>query len=278
MKLTIEETDVSVDHEEITSPEESPSVEYSQTKYEATRVLQCAWAESTILASQLVTGVSKSGLNIVLKKGQVFPNYTGNVALICDHVSIRPAGLSGPGGGNTSIASWSHANLTAHYSVFPKNGLFYLIRENFTPVLQFLTRPGRLLYWDSAKTKQLGNDEAPGLLISQGEWSYTIKQMPYIPEYVYTLQGKVNSVAMSSPTYSRTFPVGTILYNAPEITDYVGFSGEPQFDITLKFAYNASTWNLFFKAGAVTPQKIYDSSGSEFKQYPEANLNDLLLT
>ncbi len=280
MNLTVTDSVVSTDYEEMTSPQESPTVNYSATMFEATRTLKCAWINSMQLANQLVTKTYKNGTNVNLVKGQILPNMTGDVSLVCDYVSIAPFGL-GTGAavsGGGSISSWDYAILTAHYSIFPDNSVAYLVHENYIPSMQFLTRPGRKLFWDATQTDQLGADEAPGILIAQGEWSYTIKQMPFVPDAINDLQGCINSSEMNSPTYNRKFKERTILYESAEIRDCLGIYGEPRFDITMKFHYNKTEWNLFYPAAGTTPKKIYGSDGEEYKPYAEANLNDILLT
>ena len=199
--------------------------------------------------------------------------------LRCDRVSVEPWGKTNDEGDFL----WTSARLKAHYTGQVSTRAFSpVLTESIDPVVEFVTRPNRKLFWDGAAAVPLNRDESPGTLVQLLRWSYTIKGLPGLPGDIIPMQGLINDAVMTSDVYKMSFAIGTVLFKTPMIVPTVGMNGADAFDVTWEFLARPvglleNTWNLAWRAGFVDPQEVFDDNGVQFNQYKTTNLSDLLL-
>ena len=295
MKVYILSNPIVGNLEEEASPNASPQISLSLDNkqvniiyliHESGTGTQDAVQEATDTVRELVgeiegqlTGVTAADFSIKFTQPHSYAPITGKVGqlgIVCDQATVQPWGQSG-----SSPGEWSEARIQAHYQGRPTDPLTWLIDESMDSTVDFRTIPNRKLYWDLANSLPLGRDESPGRQIQLMRWLYTIKGLPSLPTDIFSLQGKINSAAMTSPTYGQTFPIGTVLFKAPVIVPTVGMNGTRTFDVTWEFlarpeGSTEDTWNKGYRAGTVGLQTIYNSSGV-FEQYTKTTIQDLLL-
>ena len=199
--------------------------------------------------------------------------------------TIEPFGKSSTDA--TAGIKWTYAHINVNYETMPLSYVDHLIEESWDPIIEFVTMPSRKLYWDASQADPLKNDESPARQVHMSRWSYTIRGLRGLPVDLGQLQGAVNSVAMYSPTYDLTFPVGTVLFKAPHIAPSQSNMGYNLLDITWEFVVReeysdagvaqTGTWNKGYKAGTRLGQTIYDDAGAEFAQYASEDIGSLLL-
>lgn len=284
-------------HEELTTgPGVSPESSSDLNSSRATRVLMCNWADRHTLRKELlgfgVLGAFETKASYDFTIGQRNPHAAivnaGRVREFPVQVDITPFRAAGSGAEENEEkkpeVAYEKAILTVNYEAMPfdipvlKNFLSLVLEESYDIKVEFRTLPGRHIWWDAEKTLPLAKDESPGHQIRTAEWTYKIKNIPFIPNDVYDLAGKVNNVDMVSPIFNFTFLSGTVLYEAPIVSQNIDYEGFTTFDITYSFAVYEPGWNKGFRAGSGVPQLMYDNAGEIFKTYPEDNLNKLLLS
>jgi len=195
-------------------------------------------------------------------------------------VDIEPFGQSSAAAA-TQIA-YDYAILTVTYEESPsttRDFIRLIVDEEIQPATEFLTVPNRRLYWDNGQADQLETDEAPGVLISSYSWTVTIKRLPRLPNKatLFDLVGRSNAAGMYSVLQDvvQTYAAETVLYGAPSIRSYRDYLGRTIYDLTLNFMVRPGGWNKFYKAGTLTPARIYDDGGAIVYPYPTAALDNL---
>ena len=190
-----------------------------------------------------------------------------------------------PGGELASYTQYDDAVMSIVYESVSSNSLWTLFDEDFQSSVEFLTVPGRGLFWNAdGATEPVGDDESPGVIFQRGDWTYTIKRIPYLRAEFWDHQGKVNETSIESPKYEISFTAGKLLYEGVVTTNSINYLGEQEFRAELKFAYNSLGWNNFPRAGHQkadgSPELLpmYDSTPKQYKPYAVAELKDLLLT
>jgi len=270
-------------YEEMALPQISPQASWTLSSGSLTRYLKVLWNDSGSLVRELlgyVGGTSGTSFDFFLPHKYGGHYVEANMRVI--GLSWIPYGQSSAmssGGELKNYLAYPEMILTVNYEIASDEELWMLFDEDLQISSEFVTIPGRKLYWDNATppTKPLGEDEAPGMIYSKGEWTYTIKRIPKIRNEFWSYRGKVNDAVVTSPKYATTFAIGTLLYEGMSITDGINNLGDQEFRVESKFAYNSLTWNKFPRAGYSDMQPIYNSAGAVFKPYKEADLTDLLL-
>jgi hypothetical protein len=83
--------------------------------------------------------------------------------------------------------------------------------------------------------------------------AYTWYAVPSVPAVAYGFMGLVNyynfdTLARKSPLAQSNFPIGTVIYHYPEVTDpYPMCDGTSVVDVTYHFSYNPNGWNCFYR-------------------------------
>ena len=293
IKVVIHDNIPTTAYEELGLPQASPQSSWSLDAATMTRYLKTSWDTSGDLIRQLLGYIGSSDSSGTSFHFYLPHKYGGadfSADLRCQTVSTAPFGQSealASSGEFAKYTQWPEAIFTATYETVPNtvNALYMLFDEDYQASVEFITTPGRKLFWNAdGKTEPVGEDESLGVLFPRGDWTYTIKRIPYLRDAFWDHQGGVNSTAMYSPKYNFTFSAGTILYENMVATEHINHMGDLEFRAELKFVYNSLGWNKFPRAGHQkadgTPELLpmYDDTPKQYKPYKEVELNDLLLT
>ena len=288
--VKIHDVPITTKYEEMGLPNASPQVEYSLEMIRLTRYIKTAWSTSADLASQFIGSVQQPSA-----LGDSFSYYLPHEYNAMSTPSMRavsagetPFGKStaySVGGELASYTQYDDTIMSVVYESVSDTSLQLLYDENFQSSVDFITIPGRKLFWNSdGATEPVGEDESAGIRYQRGEWSYTIKRIPFLRAAFWDHQGKVNKTAVESQKYDLRFLPGTLLFESAVPSNRTNYLGDIEFSAEARFAYNSLGWNKFPRAGKLKAdgtfdlQKMYVSGPIEYKPYGEAELNDLLLT
>lgn len=266
------EANVTVAYEEVMgSPSESYRTQGASAytigsgTFQATRTLQCAWAERTLLAQQLTGAVASVGGQILVIEPARYPDFT--------LAFVTGVTISGFGKPSDSISGlqidYTYARLQVTYEVpqfdFSTDvGDQVLVEERLSGFAEFLTLPSRQLYWDASQAEPLALDESPGKLVRGAEWNYTILQVPTLPAGLFDLIGKTNTSAVVSQTLNVMFAAETLLMGPLDPTRFITVNGASAWKLPISISYKPQGWNKYFRAGNMTtPQSLYNAAGTE---------------
>jgi len=263
---------ITVPYEELSCPQASPREDIRAASMEATRYLQCDWADRLVLARDLLGYTQRSGEMVIHHRPHVYPHHS---ALSAEVAAVSPAGAPAPAGG---AMAWAKARLRVTYRppAFGSAGddpARALVSESIEPAAEFLTVPAEDLYWDAAQEEPLGDDYELPKLVRMAEWVYTRHRMPYIPAGTWSLIGRVNASAVTSARLNASFAAETLLYQPPQLYRRTTSDGTDGWDITYRFTYRPDGWNKFYRPGETDPQPIYDAAGTVFKPYAAADFS-----
>ena len=250
-----------------------------------TRIVYVPWSQVDNAIEDLLGAVTLRGQILTFTLPQSFPHGGKKMYYLADEVHSEPKGyhaVSNTGG--TRIVQHKKAKLRVTYRPFPRRvGSFWpdgrqvIMREDIKPTGEFMTIPGRKLYWDAGSTEPLGNDEAPGVFIAGGEWVCKMTRLPSLPPVIWgDYVGRVNSNPLTSPKYRITFPAETLLMMQPDITWGIGRTGAISWTVEATMLWKPFGWNRFPKAGSATMTQIY-AGGSAYDPYLTAALENVLL-
>lgn len=183
------------------------------------------------------------------------------------------------------VPTWK--KLQAPASLNPGGPATYeYVSESLEPSAEFITMPGRKLWWDQAKTKPVSDDEAPGLLVKMQEWTRTRHRVIRPHSSITDLMGCCNDAPITSEKYGLTFAAETLLYTQPNFVEVVMPDGTKCQDLVMRFMYRPAGWNRFWRAGETQegpaggaiwqPQPVYDNAGRILKMYKPQPFDDLL--
>ena len=269
-----QEGSITVDYEEVDG---SPVEALADRGFEATRTLECAFADRLTLAQELRGGLRLVGEEWVYTPPQPYPHYP---AARAQDVRIEPFGATVAGGDPHAIA-YSLARLSVVYRVpdHGETGPEALASESLEPVVEFLTMPHEKLYWDAGGSQMLCESEAPGRLLRMVDWVYIRYKLITIPPGTLELVGKVNNVELVSTTLGLVFPPQTLLYNPPQLEREVTTDGVKTWKVTYRLTYRPETWNKFPRGGSEVMQTIYKADGggfSPFQPYEPADFSPIM--
>ena len=216
MGVRIKEPIINIDNDE---DDKSPTWEMTAEGMTARRSVRVAWSDAFDFCTQICGAVIHTGSNNYnFQQGQRFPYNKSYQNLRAVKARIRRFGGSSAAethadGGHSKLINHSDADVEIDY-VPQAWRIEGLVEETFDPSIEFLTVPNRKLYWDAGQTLELKTDEAPGVIISQATWIYTLKGWPHLPAIVAggALEGRINQYDVDSLRYSMTFPARTLLY------------------------------------------------------------------
>ena len=253
----------------------SPTEEFTDDGFSATRRLKCAWDDRFRLARQLLGGVNAHG---VLRFGQP---YLGDSAARVSGVRIRPFAASAidASEGDDQRGAYAEAELTVQYTT-PSAGAGQdtdkLIEEHVTISKEFLTVPGEELFQQPANGNGNGQGEPigepPGILIPMMAWSYTRRQLLSVPQAAATLIGHVNSATMTSPSLGLSFQPETLLYENISLRRTAGIDETPTWDVTWTLVHRPRGWNIFLLSDLTWGHVYQEGSSTPWKPYEPANL------
>ena len=276
---------LNVVHEEM---DESPVTTLNREGFSTTiRKLICAWDDRYDLIKQLLgyverTRESTPDLKVFMPHRNPHVRLGDAPDLLVNSIVVAPKGKLEAAGGSlpkSPVASYEKAVLTVNYSGWSSLLYDYLVEEKMEPSAEFLTLARHKYYWDSGQTEPLAAGAEPGVIVPASEWRYTIKQIPYIPPGCESLVGKVNTSAVQSIKYGKSFDPETLLFFPPEIEALV-HPFRPGYRITYRMLHRPTGWNLFYKPGTnpPTPSMIYDDSDARVKPYTLAEFDNILVT
>ncbi len=248
----------------------SPNEEYFIGGFSATRQLKCKWADLHKLAQQFA-GV---GANIRI-------GYDSYSSARVTGVSIAPF-HDGEITGYDREASYENALITVTYRTpdgYDIPDPEQLVTESLEPWSEFITIPGRKLYWHAEGVVKdgknqgvpLGDAASPGKLIHGATWVYRIHQVPNLPPAYFSLIGKVNLGKATSKSLGATFEPETLLFNPPTVQRIITSDGAQAWDVTLRMSWRETGWNNFYDPTRDDFFKTYVKGGKEqFKTYEPA--------
>ena len=111
---------------------------------------------------------------------------------------------------------------------------------------------------------KLAETEAPAGLIEMEDIVYTKHNLTSIPSWVWTLPGKINSVALHISALNKTFAANTLLCRNPSFSRTIGLAGTlPYWTIAIHLTHKGEDWNKFphFAAGGGEAAWEYVYSG-----------------
>jgi len=270
---------LSVDYEELSFPDASPTEHVGKEYFQATRILQCDWADRLTLYKELLGYTEQSGDTVIYHQPHAYPH---NKRLFADEITTRPEGPE-ENPADSSVMEWKKALLTVQYRV-PPFGVVpddteppeTLVSESLEPSAQFLTLNGRKVYWDNAQAQPLGEDYDFSFPVRQMDWVYTRHQMPWIPAAVTTLVGTCNEAEMTSATLGLTFPPETLLFGTPQLSRDITNEGYQAWRATFRFTYKPSGWNTVYNKATGQFAKIYDENGNQLKPITPADFYQII--
>ena len=281
MGVRIHEAIVNIDNDE---DDKSPTWEFTTEGMTARRSVRIAWSDAFDFCSQICGSVVHAGGTMYdFHQGHRFPYKTKYQNLRATKARIRrfggsTAALVHADSGHSKLINHSNADVEIDYA--PQMWeIMALVEETFDPSMEYLTHSNRKLYWDAGQADELKTDEAPGVIVHQATWVYTLKRWPHIPSIVAggSLEGKINQYDVDSLRYNMTFPARTLLYIAPDMTETIDYTSKPIHRLTYQLLYKDTEWNKSYKAGSFTPAIIYNADGTQEKTYQEADLRQLFI-
>ena len=105
----------------------------------------------------------------------------------------------------------------------------------------------------------------------------TLYDRASIPGDCIDLPGSVNQDQITAQLLGMTFPAQSLLFEGCHLQRKFKTDGTGLWNVTLSFAYRASGWNQFWRAGASQFESLYlASDGSTLNPYPPASFDNLL--
>ncbi len=287
---------ITVTHEELDG---SPVSSLDENGSSSTRLLKCAWDDRETLQDQILGSRRWEPID-----GGPFPGNQGTLTITLAQqnphstaiqramkVGIKP--LAGAIDDPSSLSTkpkikYEHAQLTVEYQLIntttTEEGERESTQETLRPSAEFITLPGKELYWDPTQTELLTDEDAPGQLVRLMEWVYSIAPSIRIPDETLDLLGKVNDAELVSSEILTTsgpltFAAETLLYNGPSLGRRVVGTSEYSWRTELVFLWRQNGWNKFphLVNNEIIWQNIYDGSGNIVKPYTPADLTPLLV-
>jgi len=259
-----------------------PRENLSSDRITVTDMLQCAW-EDRIELAKLLLGYQ---IDDVWYYPQEYNSYTTvplNGLYVTD-VSIAP--VVGVKNSSHPLGEYTLAQLTITYSALPyelpEGGETTYITESLEPAAEFLTLGSKGLYWGTGANKvALEANEAPAKIVRLVDWVYTLHQINYIPDWVWTHPGCVNDSNVTSRRLNKTFPAETLLCGNPILSREITSEGAKSWALTVRMTYRATTWNKWPRPGAtggsLSFENIYDENGTVKKFYDLVDFGDIVL-
>ena len=191
---------------------------------------------------------------------------------------VRGTGKSFAEKGNPQVIGYPTARFTIAYRLpadqFPPDDPPVdpeIVRtESLEPAAEFVTVSRDDLFWTAGDvSERLEIDEAPGVLIRMADWvvKFTNVASPLAAAITF-LTGTVNNSPLSSALHGWSFPVETLLYNPPTIDSTLFSDGSVLNDVTVRFTFRPSGWNVFFRSGLTFAIPIFTFAGPQYKPYP----------
>lgn len=280
-EVKFEPEPITISYEEL---EDSPHSEtFSRSGFSAVRELKCVWTDRITLAKELAGGrlatQTISGVYFTyIVPGQEYPHY---VLAKVDRVTIKPFDADMTDS-TQDEAAYKHAQLTVYYQTpnySDPNNPELVSTERVEPSAQVLNLDGAGLFWDTGASVPLAADEAPGLILRMEDWIYTKYNEGAIDPTIFDKVGYVNSDAVISKTYGRTFAAGTLMFIGPEPSEERTSDGQRKFTTSYRFSFNPWGWNRLprrMASGAIQFQNAYNSGGTAIVFYPATNLSGIL--
>lgn len=264
---------ISVTHEELNVPNQSPAEVLSRDTTEATRWLKCAWGSRHTLANQLIGGYDSRAKTWT--SPQRYPN-SRILELYAKSVSITPFGK--PVATSSSVQAYGHAILEVKYAPtdlveFEEKPELAIFDIRLRPNSEFITLPSRQLYWDKDGAKE-PLEHPPGVLVQSLDIEIVRHRQRTIPPRVLTAIGVINEKAIKLPDIPFACGPETLLYAGASADKSETTKSKKEWRLTLTFKYRKHGWNLFFRDNN-KPQKIYESGGARAKPYPVEDFIEL---
>ncbi|MBI5724595.1 MAG: hypothetical protein HZA50_11590 [Planctomycetes bacterium] len=258
MATTIIDTNITVDYEELDG---SPQEGYSDDgTFEASRTLQCDWANRETLVRQLLGDTIATDSDVLVTRAHKYP---GNSLAVAKGISgIQGVGRVMDAAGDLTVASYEKARLSVKY-VQSKNANDSnegsagedpeIYSENLRPSAEYLTFPNRksteLYPADGSSADIIKQNPVIPIILPGAEWQITKKKrnsLSFSSADLWGMLGKINSDAVVSNWYATTFAVGTLLWMPFEVSREVLRSGQGLWTIGLKMIYKPQGWNSFY--------------------------------
>ena len=276
--------------------------EYAGHRWEADRILRCAWEDRWALKKQLLGFVepyiiSASGQEIRITAPEPYPYGYGYQPMYCVDAEIVPE-VGYPGATRTDTLAWDYAIIRAHYAspqagngTFEHDVISLYWTENMTPSAQFMTFAHRgQMFWSDGSP--IPPQSAPPFCLKRNKWMVTQQKVPLsiaLPSALFTYQGGINSSPISSHVYPGIiFPAKSLLYDGFHVEDDRQSDGSAALKITMEFTAanipGSYGWNSFPRIVPGTPsatlefQQIYNAktSGVPIDFYEQHDLRQLL--
>lgn len=144
---------------------------------------------------------------------------------------------------------------------------------------------GWFFSWDEASGQVISAEEAPSRLLIGLDYVVKWLGLSSIPVAAINLVDHVNSDEVVSPSLGLTFPIGTLLFNAPVISRTVtsGYLSTNKFDMEARWSYRKDGWNKFFDPKTGTFKKLWlhyygddPADPIEFDPFPTSAMSGLL--
>lgn len=273
----IEEAVVSIDFEELQG---SPTEAFDENRqFTATRRFVVAWEDRLEFVRQMIG--SESGTAVRIRRlPQRYPHLTAAYAM---SASIEPWSEQLIDGDDDQVAEYTQAIVTVVYKIpvfepgdtsEPEATYF---DESLAGTAEVLTIPNTGLYWDSSQNEQVGEQQAPGKIISHVVWKFSSSRQGSFPAELLTYTGTVNQEAVTSRRLGFTFAAETLLAAPPMLSrQYSDTEGTRAWKIEWTFTYNPAGWNVFSKDGSSAPQAIYDGTGAAVKVYTPKSFSEII--
>lgn len=256
----------------------SPEVRHTRRGVNATRRLRCAWGARSLLARQLMGYTNGAGVSF---ETATLPDYDD---VYVSDVNIAPApGQTLQDSSDPQHTSYEQAILTVQYksddssvSTTPGSGT-ERFSESLECAKEFLTLPGKKLYWDSANTQTVGDGAGPSLILPMLTWVYTRRRVQNIPNGAVNGIGLVNAAAVTAQTLGISFAKETLLYDTISLQRVVTFNGTLGWDVTVRFVHRPTGWNYFPNPETNSWAPVYRTFNTIFKPYGLYNFLNIVL-
>ncbi len=225
--------------------EGSRTEDISLEAFSARVTLQCSYAARYNLVTDLLIGQ------------RLWPHVPSTVAPVATACAIRSFGYPESGAvkeGQSLLAEDVQVDVTYSHDVKE------LISEEIRPSVEFQKLDHRMFKWSSGDP--LLEPEAPGRQNHGLDFVRTYFLVTAIPSAVLTLFGKCNADSVVATTLNLTFPAETLLYREPAISRTISTQGADYYTLQIPFAYQAETWNKFWRAKTKSWEKIQYVDGS----------------
>jgi hypothetical protein len=272
--------------------ENSPSETVTDKGMEANIVWKVPFASRWQFIRELKGGVTVAGGdNTIFTQPHPYPY---NPLMYCSTARITPYNADqtpDTNVGGLAVCQYAFALVTAHYITYPggsgpNKDTQVLFNETYNPSAEFITLPAEGLYWNDANDvtpTPIAPSSAPAYLLRKSEYVYTRNKAPLvIPAIVFDYQNCVNTNAITSRTFGRTFAAETLLYEGPSLSEDRMADGTSALRVSMKFAWQSVLWNTYprpgFKGtGEMRFETIYKGDGNAFTPYKSKALENLMM-